>query len=86
MWDEATALDLQMKAEGYLREYEPEGYERSERATADAVRIREDMRLAYYWHDAGLHKKAVDEMVVNTLEDYARWLRKRRAGVHGSRS
>jgi hypothetical protein len=82
MWDEAAALDLRRKAEDYLREYKPEGYEPSGRATADAVRIREDMRLAYYWHDVGLHKKAVDEMVISTLEDYARWLRERRAGMH----
>jgi hypothetical protein len=27
-------------------------------------------RLAFYWHDAGLHKKAVDEMMISTLEDY----------------
>ncbi len=50
MWDEAAALDLRRKAEDCLREYKPRGYEPSERATADAVRIREDMRLAYYWH------------------------------------
>ncbi len=80
MWDEAAALDLRRKAEDYLREYKPGGYEPSERASADAVRIREDMRLAYYWHDAGLHKKAVDEMVISTLEDYARWLREQRSG------
>jgi hypothetical protein len=42
---------------------------RTQRA-GGAVRIREDMRLAHYWHDAGLHKKAVDEMVMSTLEDY----------------
>jgi hypothetical protein len=82
MWDEAAALDLRRRAEDYLQEYKPEGYEPSERATADAIRIREDIRLAYYWHDAGLHKKAVDEMVISTLEDYARWLRERRSGVH----
>jgi hypothetical protein len=82
MWDEAAALELRRKAEDYLREYRPGGYEPSERATADAVRIREDMRLAYYWHDASLHKKAVDEMVISTLEDYARWLRERRSEVH----
>jgi hypothetical protein len=81
MWDEAAALDLRKKAEDYLQERKPGGYEPSERAMADAVRIREDMRLAYYWHDAGLHKKAVDEMVISTLEDYARWLRERRSGV-----
>ena len=82
MWDEAAALDLRRKAEDYLREYKPGGYEPSERATADAVRIRQDMRLAYYWHDAGLHKKAVDELVISTLEDYARWLREQHLGVH----
>jgi hypothetical protein len=82
MWDEAAALDLRRKAEDYLREYKPGDYEPSERDTADAVRIREDMRLAFYWHDAGLHKKAVDEMVISTLEDYARWLRVPRSRVH----
>lgn len=82
MWDEATALELRRKAEDYLREYRPRGYEPSERATTDAVRIREDMRLAYYWHDEGLHKKAVDELVISTLEDYAHWLRERRSGVN----
>ena len=82
MWDEATALELRRKAEDYLREHKPRGYKPSERATADAARIREDMRLAYYWHDEGLHKKAVDEMVISTLEDYARWLRVPRSRVH----
>jgi hypothetical protein len=81
MWDEAAALDLRRKAEDYLRERKPEGYEPTERATTDAIRIREDIRLAYYWHDAGLHKKAVDEMVISTLEDYARWIRGRRSEV-----
>ncbi len=81
MWDEAAALDLRRKAEDYLREYKPGGYEPSERATANAVRIREDMRLAYYWHDEDLHKKAVDEMVICTLEDYARWLGEQRSEV-----
>jgi hypothetical protein len=37
------------------------------------------MRLAYYWHDNGLHKKAVDELEISTLENYARWLKERRA-------
>jgi hypothetical protein len=82
MWDEAAALELRRKAEAYLREYKPGDYEPSERATADAVRIREDMRLAYYWHDEGLHKKVVDELVISTLEDYAHWLRERRSGVN----
>ena len=31
MWDEAAALDLRRKAEDYLREYKPGGYEPSER-------------------------------------------------------
>jgi hypothetical protein len=82
MWDEAAALDLRRKAEDYLREYKPGGYEPSERATANAIRIREEMRLAYYWHDEGLHKKAVDELVISTLEDYAYWLREQRSGVN----
>ena len=77
MWDEAAALELRRKAEDYLREYRPSGYEPSKRATVDAIRIREDMRLAYYWHDEGLHKKAVDDLVISALEDYARWLRER---------
>jgi hypothetical protein len=82
MWDEAAALELRRKAEAYLQEYKPGDYEPSERATADAVRIREDMRLACYWHDERLHKKAVDEMVISTLEDYARWLRVQRSAAH----
>ena len=82
MWDEATALELRRKAEDYLREHKPRGYEPSERATADAARIREDIRLAYYWHDEGLHKKAVDEVVISILEDYVRWLRVPRSRVH----
>jgi hypothetical protein len=82
MWDEAAALELRRKAEDYLREHKPEGYEPSERATANAIRIREEMRLAHYWHDEGLHKKAVDELVISTLEDYAYWLREQRSGVN----
>jgi hypothetical protein len=33
---------------------------------------------AYYRHDVGQHKKAVDEMVQSTLKDYARWLGRHR--------
>ena len=35
MWDQATAQELQVKAEAYLLEHKPQGYKRSAGAEAD---------------------------------------------------
>jgi hypothetical protein len=74
MWDKEAALDLQAKAEAYLLEHKPEGYRRSDRAEAIAKRTRLEIDQAYCAHDVARHKKAVDKMVLSTLEDYADWL------------
>jgi hypothetical protein len=74
MWDQAAAQELQAKAEAYLLEHKPQGYKRTVRAEEDRRQFRLGIDQAYYRHDVGQHKKAVDEMVLNTLEDYGRWL------------
>ena len=74
MWDQAAAQELQAKAEAYLLEHKPQGYKRSAGAEADRRQFRLRVDQAYYRHDVGQHKKAVDEMVLSTLKDYARWL------------
>jgi hypothetical protein len=73
MWNQAAAQELQVKAEAYLLEHKPQGYKRSAGAEADRRQFRLRIDQAYYRHDVGQHKRAVDEMVLNTLEDYARW-------------
>ena len=40
MWDQATAQELQVKAEGYLLEHKPQGYKRSAGAEADRRQFR----------------------------------------------
>ena len=74
MWDQAGAQELQVKAEAYLLEHKPQGYKRSAQVEADRRQFRLGIDQAYYRHDEGQHKKAVDEMVLSTLKDYARWL------------
>jgi hypothetical protein len=74
VWDQAGAQELQAKAEAYLLEHKPQGYKRSAGAEADRRQFRLGVDQAYYRHDVGQHKKAVDEMVLRTLKDYACWL------------
>ncbi len=62
-----------MKAEDYLLEHKPQGYKRSARAEADRRRFRLGIDQAYYRHDVARHKKAVDELVLSTLKEYANW-------------
>ena len=74
MWDNTVAIDQQVKAEAYLLEHEPEGFERSARAEADRKQLRLGIDRAYYRRDVALHKKAVDALVLGTLKEYADWL------------
>ena len=78
MWDQAAAQELQVKAEAYLLDHKPQGYKRSAGAEADRRQFGLRVDQAYYRRDVGQHKKAVDEMVLNTLKDYARWLGRHR--------
>jgi hypothetical protein len=78
MWNNTVAIDQQVKAEAYLLEHKPQGYKRSAGAEADRRQLRLGIDQAYYRHDVGQHKKAVDEMVLSTLKDYARWLGRHR--------
>jgi hypothetical protein len=73
MWDQAAAQKLQAKAEAYLLEHKPQGYKRSVRAEAERKQFRLGIDQAYYRHDVGQHKKAVDELVLSTLKEYATW-------------
>jgi len=73
MWDKEAAIDLRAKAEDYLLEYKPEGFERSALAAADRNQLRLEIGRAYYWQDVARHKKAVDELVLGTLKEYATW-------------
>ena len=78
VWDQAAAQELQAKAEAYLLEHKPEGYKRSSQAEAERRQVHLGIDQAYYRHDVGQHKIAVDEMVLGALTDYARWLRRHR--------
>jgi hypothetical protein len=73
MWDQAAAQKLQAKAEAYLLEHKPQGYKRSAQVEADCRRFRLGIGRAYYWHEVARHKKAVDELVLSTLKEYATW-------------
>ena len=73
LWDQAAAQELQAKAEAYLLEHKPEGYKRSSQAEAERRQFRLGIDQAYYRHDVGQHKKAVDELVLSTLKEYANW-------------
>jgi hypothetical protein len=73
MWDKEAAQELQVKAEAYLLEHKPEGYKRSSQAEAERKQLRLGIDRAYYRHDVGQHKKAVDELVLSTLKEYANW-------------
>ncbi len=67
------AIDLRAKAENYLLEHKPEGFERSARAEEERNQLRLEIARAYYWQDVARHKKAVDELVLSTLKVYANW-------------
>ena len=81
MWDKEVAIDLRAKAEAYLLEHKPayllehkpEGFERSARAAEERNQLRLEIARAYYWQDVARHKKAVDELVLSTLKEYANW-------------
>ena len=71
MWDKEVAIDLRAKAEDYLLEHKPEGFERSARAEEERNQLRLGIDRAYYRRDVSRHKKAVDELVLSTLKEYA---------------
>ena len=73
MWDKEAAIDLRAKAEDYLVEHKPEDFERSAWAEADRNQLRLEIGRSYYWQDVARHKKAVDELVLSTLKEYATW-------------
>jgi hypothetical protein len=85
LWNQEAALDLQSKAEEYLLEHKPKGYERSARAKEEAEHIRLEVGRAYYWRDLAEHKKAIDKMVLSSLRDYANWLGERRGEASADR-
>ena len=62
-----------MKAEAYLLEHKPEGFKRSARAEEERNQLRLGIDRAYYRRDVSRHKKAVDELVLSTLKEYANW-------------
>ena len=73
MWDNTVAIDQQVKAEAYLLEHKPEGFKRSARAEEERKQLRLGIDRAYYRRDVAQHKKAVDELVLSTLKEYANW-------------
>jgi hypothetical protein len=73
MWDKEVAQKLQVKAEDYLLEHKPQGFKRSARAQAERNQLRLGIDRAYYRQDVARHKKAVDELVLSTLKEYATW-------------
>jgi hypothetical protein len=74
MWNKEVAIDQQVKAEAYLLEHKPEGFKRSARAEEERNQLRLGIARAYYRRDVARHKKAVDELVLGTLKEYAKWL------------
>ena len=75
MWDKEAAIDQQVKAEAYLLEHKPEGFKRSARAEEEHKQLRLGIDRAYYRRDVAQHKKAVDELVLSTLKEYANYWR-----------
>jgi hypothetical protein len=73
MWNNTVAIDQQVKAEAYLLEHKPEGFKRSARAQEERKQLRLGIDRAYYRRDVAQHKKAVDELVLSTLKEYANW-------------
>jgi hypothetical protein len=75
MWNNTVAIDQQVKAEAYLLEHKPEGFKRSARAQEERKQLRLGIDRAYYRRDVAQHKKAVDELVLSTLKEYANYWR-----------
>ena len=73
MWNNTVAIDQQVKAEAYLLEHKPEGFKRSARAEEERKQLRLGIDRAYYRRDVSRHKKAVDELVLSTVKEYANW-------------
>ena len=73
MWNNTVAIDQQVKAEAYLLEHKPEGFKRSSRAEEERKQLRLGIDRAYYRRHVAQHKKAVDELVLSTLKEYANW-------------
>jgi hypothetical protein len=73
MWNNTLARDQQVKAEAYLLEHKPEGFKRSARAEEERKQLRLGIDRAYYRRDVAQHKKAVDELVLSTLKEYANY-------------
>ncbi len=73
MWDKQAAIDRRAKVEEYLVEHKPAGFERSAQAETARNQLRLEIARAYYWQDVARHKKAVDELVLSTLKEYANW-------------
>jgi hypothetical protein len=85
MWDKEAAIDQQVKAEAYLLEHKPEGFKRSARAEAERKQLRLGIDRAYYRRDVAQHKKAVDELVLSTLKEYADWREEQQGKAAGAR-
>ena len=85
MWDKEAAQELQVKAEAYLLEHKPEGFKRSARAQAERKQLRLGIDRAYYRRDVAQHKKAVDELVLSTLKEYANWHGEQQGKAAGAR-
>ena len=85
MWDQAAAQELQVKAEVYLLEHKPEGFKHSARAQAERKQLRLGIDRAYYRRDVAQHKKAVDELVLSTLKEYANWRGEQQGKAAGAR-
>ncbi len=85
MWDKEAAINQQVKAEAYLLEHKPEGFKRSTRAEAERKQLRLGIDRAYYRRDVARHKKAVDELVLSTLKEYANWRGEQQGKAAGAR-
>ena len=85
MWDKEAEIDQRVKAEAYLLEHKPEGSKRSARAEAERKQLRLGIDRAYYRRDVGQHKKAVDELVLSTLKEYANWRGEQQGKAAGAR-
>ena len=85
MWDKEAAIDQQVKAEAYLLEHKPESFKRSARAEAERKQLRLGIDRAYYRRDVAQHKKAVDELVLSTLKEYANWHGEQQGKAAGAR-
>ena len=85
MWDKEAVIDQQVKAEAYLLELKPKGFKRSARAEEERKQLRLGIDRAYYRRDVAQHKKAVDELVLSTLKEYANWRGEQQGKAAGAR-